>query len=99
MSFVSCPIIFFNGVHRFGGWAFIVVGLSSEGFFVRGHSAARSVILMPPAMIESILTEMHHQLMKQPIRTAVSQSRPSEMPVKWSALSCNNRFQLLHPSM
>jgi hypothetical protein len=42
----------FNGMQRFRDWAFIVVGLSSNGFFVRGHRAPRSVILMPPAMID-----------------------------------------------
>jgi hypothetical protein len=52
VSFVSLPIIHFKGIHELRDWAFIVVGLSSNCFFVRGHRAPLPVILMPPAIIE-----------------------------------------------
>ena len=52
VSFVSLPIMIFKGMHRLRDCAFIVVGLSSNGCLVRGHLAPRSVILIPPAIIE-----------------------------------------------
>ncbi len=55
VSFVSQPIIIFNGRNKLCDCANKVAGLSRSGHFVKGHRAATSVILIPPAIIERFL--------------------------------------------
>ena len=52
----SLPIIILRGIlHWLLDSALMVKGLSSRGLLVTGHWAARSVILIPPAIIDKIL--------------------------------------------